>query len=224
MKDKRLEREIELLRKENHEGGDDDSPSAAKYADIIVDCLEEVMEVIERQNHSGMSISFLSQYISRACKGLPLTSLKGSEDEWVAWEKYGEGPKTRQNLRYYSLFQKEDGTLSDTNRAVFITERDGITWHAHIPEEIKAKIPPIKFPYFPIHGEYKIYGNDFYFDEDGNDRTEEHRGMFNRTFYHYMEDGEGNRAELNLWYEEGEDGKWKRMESRPATKRCDVKC
>ena len=213
MEDKWLEREIELLRKENHEGGDGDGPFV-KYADMIVDCLKEVMEVIERQNHSGMSISILNQYISRACKRIPFTPITGSEDEWDAWEKYRERPKQRQNLRYSGLFQKEDGTLSDVNREVFVTERNGTAWHTRIPEEIMAKIPPIKFPYFPVNGEYKIYGNDFYFDEDGNDVTDEHPGEYNRRFYHYMIDGEGNRIKLNLWYVEGKDGEWRKMEAK----------
>lgn len=226
MENKGLGHEIDLLREQIHQDGSD-AEGLVVYADMLARCLEEVLSVIEKQGHSGMSVSLLTHYVYLASKGLPFTPLTGKEDEWNDWYHEVTYPRMpgkmsqgyRQNKRYSSLIQYSDGTLEDWNRIVCVDNESGKTYYTFIPPEAKAKVPPIKFPYSPVPGEYKLYVSTYYFDDSGKDVTENHPGEFNRKFYRYLVDSKGNRINLDIWYIENEKGE---LEKAPVKKEADM--
>lgn len=162
MEDKWAENELRLLKESNHNHADENDPLVS-YADLIADSLAEIMEVFDRQEHSGMSASLMSGLLSRLIARMPLTPLTGAEDEWGDWEEIGE-EKMRQNKRYCALFQHADGRLHDNNRVIYVDSDSGLCYHHSVPDELMKYVEPIEFPYLPANSPYKIYAHD---TEDG---------------------------------------------------------
>lgn len=181
MEDKWAENELRLLKESNHKHADENDPLVS-YADLIADSLAEIMEVFDRQGHSGMSASLMSGLLSRLIERKPLTPLTGTEDEWDGWEEI-DGEKMRQNKRYSALFQYSDGRLHDNNRVVYIDSDSGVCYYHAVPDELMGHIEPIEFPYIPASRPYKIYAHD----------TEDDKIMCE-----CMIDPEGARRELNV--------------------------
>ena len=158
MEDKWAENELRLLKESNHNRADKNDPLVA-YADLIADSLAEIMEVFDKQGHSGMSASLMSGLLSRLIARVPLTPLTGAEDEWGDWEEIGR-EKMRQNKRYFALFQYADGRLIDNNRVIYVDADSGVTYFHKVPDELMKYVEPIKFPYLPANSPYKIYAHD----------------------------------------------------------------
>ena len=172
---------MRLLKESNHSHADENDPLVA-YADLIADSLTEIMEIFDRQGHSGMSASLMSGLLSRLIAHVPLTPLAGAEDEWSDWEEAG-GEKMRQNKRYFALFQHADGRLIDNNRVIYVDSDSGVTYFHKVPDELMKYVEPIEFPYLPANSPYKIYTHD----------TEDDKIMCE-----YMIDPKGRRRELNV--------------------------
>ena len=114
------------------------------YNGMIAKSIEELMEVFEKQGHSGMSAGIVANLFKKLVNYEVLTPLTGEEDEWGEWKyKYKKGKKTgkkhRQNMRYSAVFQDEDGKAYQIDRYVF----DG--WYStYSIEDIDS------FPYMPV--------------------------------------------------------------------------
>jgi hypothetical protein len=126
---------LELEKAGFYKKGDD-----GVYDGMIGKAIEELMEVFEKQGHSGMSAGIVANLFKKLVNYEVLTPLTGEEDEWGEWhEGYKNGKKHRQNMRYSTVFQDEDGKSYQIDRYIF----DG--WIcSHSRKDID------KFPYMPI--------------------------------------------------------------------------
>ena len=107
---------------EENEGDD----LALEIANTLAENVLELLEVLEVQGHSGMSIGYVLTLFKRVALFKPLSPLTGEESEW---KECGDG--TFQNKRCGEVFKGKDGrafnihavTWRDENGALF-TNRD----------------------------------------------------------------------------------------------------
>lgn len=150
-------KEIALL-KEKQKGDE--------YGEHICDCIYEVMDLISKQGHSGMSFSFLASYLKRLLSERPIFPITADPNDWED-EKYG----SCQNKRCYSIFLHKDGTIHDTERAHFYDVEHDISFTSGMVSDLIDKIDPITLPYMPPVEPYIVVGASLLLssDENGND-------------------------------------------------------
>lgn len=164
-------------------------------------------------NHSGFSWQITSNILKRLLDTLPLTPIK--DEDFVqdpsmpqSSEEELKDRKLKSDIqcpRMPSLFRQEklDGTVTynDVERTIFVdtyNKDHPSTWHSGEADKIVDKLFPITMPYYPSTKQYKVYGKSMYVDENGNDKTKEHPGTFNKTIYEYLITPEGEKIELNI--------------------------
>jgi hypothetical protein len=103
---------------------------------IELDVLD-IMDLIEKQGHTGSSHGYLLSVLIPMLKGLPVTPLTGEEWEW--------GPPnswcgSRQNKRCYHVFLEKDGTAYNTNKYAF-SDDGGLSWYVNIDSHAKITFP-----------------------------------------------------------------------------------
>lgn len=188
----RWKRELDLLREKNKD----------VYGKKIIDDVEQVMKIIDKQGHSGLSINIFKDILIKAIDGKCQTPLTGEDSEWSEPLEYLKGD--RQNIRVPSLFKKEDGTIIDNDRVIFVDTYGGANsqWYAggFITKLIHKKYP-IVFPY-NCNEVFYVYGKTMYLDENDNDVTNEHPGSFNYKTYDYVKLPNGEKVELNITFDE----------------------
>lgn len=113
------------------------------------DCVIEVMEVIEKQGHSGTTVSYLSHVLDRVIKRKPLTPLTGEDSEW---QDTGFNDEQEQNRRCPTVFRyyKDNKTAYDIHGKVF-SDDGGKVWYTSKESTIE-----ITFPYSPPDEPEKI--------------------------------------------------------------------
>jgi hypothetical protein len=55
----------------------------APYGGMLADAILELLEIFDRQGHSGASAPFVISAFSKLAMGMPLTPLTGNDDEWI---------------------------------------------------------------------------------------------------------------------------------------------
>ena len=85
----------------------------------IASCVEEVVKVIDSQQHSGGSIMMVAGILGKLIRYEPLTPLTGADDEWVE-----VSDSLWQNRRCGRVFKGDDGIAYDIEAIVFC-EPDG---------------------------------------------------------------------------------------------------
>lgn len=129
-----------------------------EYNKMIEDCVIEVIEKVENQGHSGLSIEIFKNVLNTLLSYNPLTQLTGEDDEWM--DVYDGGEYVMyQNVRAGNVFKHvyKDGKKECYNI-------DGIVWYTMEKDEngeeyksyftnSKSKTP-VEFPYYPTT-EYK---------------------------------------------------------------------
>ena len=161
------------------------------------------------------------ELLNRLIKGQPLLPI--TEEDFKAalhrpledWEidrlKRNHLKSHTQCPRMSSLFRKEDldgnVTYSDNEYAFFVNQR-GIQWYSATAREVVNKMFPITMPYYPTGKPYLVYGREYYMEGDV-DKSEEHRGTTNVTYYDYLITPDGKRIELNIKIDEREEGNGK---------------
>ena len=113
-----VRREIELACKNEtekckanpyHQEGDEE------YGILYYKAAGELMEVLEKQGHSGYSAITVCSIFERLVKGRPLTPITDEEDQWRKAYSFKKDPVKRyQHKRMGSLFKyvAPDGTVS----------------------------------------------------------------------------------------------------------------
>lgn len=92
------------------------------YGNMVNEAVLEVLEVLDRQNHSGMSASIVGAILHKLWSFKPLTPLTGKDDEWR--DVGGQ----YQNKRCSSVFKdKVTGKAHYLDGRVFV-EPDGSTF------------------------------------------------------------------------------------------------
>lgn len=103
---------------------------------IELDVLE-VMDLIEKQGHSGFSHGYLLGVLIPLLKGHPITPLTGEDWEWT--EPY-EWDGARQNKRCYRVFKEKDGTTINTQGRAF-SDNGGLSWYTSIGSRTEVTFP-----------------------------------------------------------------------------------
>lgn len=186
------------------------------YGKLCADSALDAFLSLMADNHSGFSIKITQKLLNRLIDGQPLQPTEDKDffvdnkDDFDLFESEEELRKaglksSLQCPRMSSLFRKEklDGTViyNDVERTIFVDtydENNPSTWHSGEADKIVDKLFPIKMPYYPSSKQYKVYGKLMYVDENGNDKTKEHPGTFNKTIYEYLITPSGERIELNI--------------------------
>ena len=119
-------------------------------------CVMEVLDVFEKQGHSGMSASYAISILEKVMRFEPLSPLQGDDDEWNDVAEQNGGP-LYQNRRCSHVFKDPDGAY-DIDGKIFV-EPDGNSYTS-----INSRVP-VEFPYTPK----RIYMN---VDEEGNELGE----------------------------------------------------
>lgn len=121
--------------------------------------------------------------------------------------------------RMSSLFREEtlDGkvTYSDINRYYCIDiHNPNATYSNGTANRIIGEMFPIKMPYYPQKGKYKVYAEDFL--------TDAKNGDFDTKGFFYCITPQGERVEINRFFAE-KDHKWVEISKEEYEKRKSVK-
>ena len=159
--------------------------------------------------HSGMSFSFTRDILERLMRHEPLTPI--TDDDFNGGNYlYGDEDLASMGLkseiqcpRMSSLFRKEtlDGkvTYCDVDRAYSVNvESPSDTFSCGMGTNIVDELFPIKMPYFPEKGNYKVYVQSFLADKKNGD--------YDTRAFLYIITPEGKRVDVNR-YQTEKDGK-----------------
>ena len=159
---------------------------------------------LAEDGHSGMSFSFTRDILERLMRHEPLTPITDDDfkdgnylypDEQLA----SMGLKSEiQCPRMSSLFRKEtiDGevTYNDLDRAYCIDIEKPSDTFSSSASNIVDELFPIKMPYLPERGKYKVYVQSFLTDKKNGDLDT--RGVI------YLITPDGKRIDINRFYTE----------------------
>jgi len=102
----------------------------------------ELIDVIEKQGHSGTTFNYVMSHFERLARFKPITVLTGEDSEW-----HDPGGSTLQNKRCSSVFKdKEDGKCYDISAKAF-RGPDGFVYgcgECHVDVEFPYEVP-VKF-------------------------------------------------------------------------------
>lgn len=198
------EREVELACKKENPNWD------GKSFDYGCACYQSALKAYKslcEDGHSGGSFNITKNILIRLMNDLPLKPITDNDFLGVKpdWDdsKYLEKNGLKSHLqcpRMFSLSRKEtlDGeiTYSDVDRVVFHDANGDGWWHNGYATEIVDELFPITMPYYPKVEKYKVYGETFYI-VDGEDKTAENVGTYNRVKIYYVITPDKERIEIN---------------------------
>lgn len=155
-------------------------------------------------DHSGASFNFTRRILEQLMSGNPLTPItdddfKGEDSICSDKNLASRGLKSEiQCPRMSSLFRKEtiDGevTYNDLDRAYCIDiEKPSDTFSSNT-DKIVDELFPIKMPYLPEKGKYKVYVQTFL--------TDKKNGDFDTQGVIYLTTPDGKRIDVNRYYTE----------------------
>lgn len=154
--------------------------------------------------HSGMSFSFTRDILERLMRHEPLTPItdddfKGRDSICSDVSLASRGLKSEiQCPRMSSLFRKEtiDGevTYNDLNRVCCIDIENPSNVFSSGIDRVVDELFPIKMPYFPKKGNYKVYVQTFL--------TDKKNGDFDTRGVIYLTTPDGKRIDVNRYYTE----------------------
>ena len=163
---------------------------------------------LTEDGHSGMSFSFTRDILERLMRDEPLTPITDDDFKCGSY-LYGDEDLKSMGLkseiqcpRMSSLFRKEtiDGevTYHDLDRAYCIDMEKPSDTFSSSASNIVDELFPIKMPYLPERGKYKVYVQSFLSDKKNRDLDT--RGII------YLITPDGKRIDINRYYTE-KDGK-----------------
>ena len=156
-------------------------------------------------DHSGMSFSYTRDILERLMRHEPLTPITDNDFErgaWIYCDEYLESVGLKSEVqcpRMSSLFRKEtlDGKITyyDVDRAYCVNvESPSDTFSCGVETNIVDEMFPIKMPYFPEKGKYKVYIQEFL--------TDKKNGDFDTHGILYLITPDGKRIDVNRYYTE----------------------
>lgn len=157
-----------------------------------------------KDGHSGASFNFTRRILERLMEGQPLTPITDDDFEGGNYLYPDErlaslGLKSEiQCPRMSSLFRKEtiDGevTYNDLYRAYCIDIEKPSDTFSSSADNIVDELFPIKMPYLPEKGKYKVYVQTFL--------TDKKNGDFDTRGVIYLITPDGKRIDINRYYTE----------------------
>lgn len=186
------ENEVEIVLK------DCDEYTAACYKAAL-----EVYKKMLSQNHSGLSWNVTKNILDKLMNSQPLTPITEKDFENIepCSLQGDDGTITYQCPRMSSLFKDvfADGTIiyKDIDRTVLVnTYKPNSYWHSSLSDRVVDELFPITLPYCPKSKQYKVYAEEFLFDEHGGD--------YDTVGILYVITPEGQRINVYRYYKEGE--------------------
>lgn len=160
-----IEKERKCEREDAEKHGKKYDEKDWSYGVAIYESAMRAYKSLCKDGHSGMSWSITTQVLTRLMKHLPLTPLRGTDDEWNNCSHYMDGEIMYQNNRCSAVFKYVDSkgnvTYTDNDRVVCI---DTGTHNAHnldiSSREVHERFP-ITFPYLPSDKPYKVHDRVF---------------------------------------------------------------
>lgn len=170
-------------------------------------CYESALKAYEclaEDGHSGMSWGLTRAILIRLMDGKALTPIEDNEEDWMECICYNDGVKDYQCKRMGSLFKivYTDGTIKfhDVDRVVvYDVNSPGSSWYNGTVSKMIHEMFPITMPYMPEDKPFKVYVEEFLYDEKNGDY--DHMGIL----YGIKPDGE--RFDINRYFGEV-DGKF----------------
>lgn len=143
----------------------------AFYGGMVGEAVMELMEVFEKQGHSGMSAPLVSKVFKRVANQRPLTPLKCTEDEWN--EAMSDG--VFQNIRCSAVFKEGKSGTPYYIEAIVWRQPNGGCFTGTV-EGVKSG-QHIEPPFMP---------KTFYIDVDENGEKIIDRDQLEDVFEHYI--------------------------------------
>ena len=197
------EQECRLACKKENPNFDFDSDDFDYGCSCYKSALKAYKSLVEDE-HSGMSFSFTRDILERLMRHEPLTPItdddfKGEDYICSNEDLTSIGLKSEiQCPRMSSLFRKEtiDGevTYHDLDRAYCIDMEKPSDTFSSSASNIVDELFPIKMPYLPERGKYKVYVQSFLTDKKNGDLDT--RGII------YLITPDGKRIDINRYYTE----------------------
>ena len=157
-----------------------------------------------KDGHSGASFNFTRRILERLMEGQPLTPITDEDfkgEDSICSDEYltSTGLKSEiQCPRMSSLFRREtlDGKVSysDNNRAYCINIENPSDTYSSAKDQVIDELFPIKMPYLPEKGKYKVYVQTFL--------TDKKNGDFDTRGIIYLITPDGKRIDVNRYYSE----------------------
>lgn len=197
------EQECRLACKKENPNFDFDSDDFDYGCSCYKSALKAYKSLVEDE-HSGMSFSFTRDILERLMRHEPLTPItdddfKGGNCIYSDKDLQEMGLKSEiQCPRMSSLFRKEtiDGevTYNDLDRAYCIYIEKPSDTFSSSADNIVDELFPIKMPYLPEKGKYKVYVQTFL--------TDKKNGDFDTRGVIYLITPDGKRIDINRYYTE----------------------
>ena len=199
------EQECRLACKQENPNFDFDSDEFDYGCNCYKSALKAYKSLLE-DGHSGMSFSFTRDILERLMRNEPLAPITDDDfkDENIIYDTddlSSMGLKSEiQCSRMSSLFRKEtiDGevTYHDLDRAYCIDMEKPSDTFSSSASNIVDELFPIKMPYLPERGKYKVYVQSFL--------TDKKNGGFDTRGIIYIIAPDGKRIDINRYYTEKE--------------------
>ena len=199
------EQECRLACKNENPNFDFDSDDFDYGCSCYKSALKAYKSLME-DGHSGMSFSFTRDILERLMRDEPLTPITDDDFKdgsiiYDADDLTSMGLKSEiQCPRMSSLFRKEtiDGevTYHDLDRAYCIDMEKPSDTFSSSASNIVDELFPIKMPYLPERGKYKVYVQSFLTDKKNG-------GLDTRGII-YIITPDGKRIDINRYYTEKE--------------------
>ena len=197
------EQECRLACKKENPNFDFDSNDFDYGCSCYKSALKAYKSLVEDE-HSGASFSFTRDILERLMRHEPLTPItdddfKGRDSICSDVSLASRGLKSEiQCPRMSSLFREEtiDGevTYNDLNRACCIDIENPSNVFSSGIDRVVDELFPIKMPYFPEKGNYKVYVQTFL--------TDKKNGDFDTRGVIYLTTPDGKRIDVNRYYTE----------------------
>lgn len=194
------EKEIEIAcarEKANCEDSDEWNYGVACYKSAL-----KAYNSLMEDGHSGISISITKQILNRLIEGKPLTPIEDTDDIWdeILGFNKDNGIKTYQCKRMSSLFKDvyPDGTVkySDVDRVICCSkDNPDIPYRSSLVRKLMDDKYPIYMPY--VGSRMEVVCEDFL--------TDPKNGDFDTVAVHYIQNEDGSKEEINLYFKEGPD-------------------
>lgn len=107
----------------------------------VVKCIIELITCFSNQNHSGTTAAYVADMFDRLVRGLPITPLQGTADEWVETLD----PNMLQNIRCTCVFKDKDTGRTYNVQGKVFREPSGEMFFKQ-PESSMD----VTFPYSPV--------------------------------------------------------------------------
>lgn len=169
-------------------------------------CYESALKAfgsLLEDDHSGFSISLTKHILNRLIDGKPLTPVEDTSGIWSDCSCLNDGgDEVYQCLRMSSLFKHVygNGTVrySDVERTCCVNEDNpDVSYHNGLVSNIIDEMYPITMPYFPESKPFVVHCEDFL--------TDPQNGDYDTVGILYVIKPNGDRADINRFFKEGED-------------------